>query len=254
MSNGRLAAALCIAVLAAPAGLFGITFWFEGEGAAIFTAYNDVQIPADTGTRFSLNSDLSADTVWFYRLRVGADLGRHSVSLLYAPLAVTSHGSFDEDVDFHGRSFLAGTQVDGRFGITSYRATYAYTFYDSPSLSLAGGFTGEIRDSSISLDGGGESERGALLFVPLLHLRLAWRFLPYLGLLIEGDGLASSEGRTEDFFGGLAWTAAPGLKLHAGYRILEGGSGGASAYNYSAFHYATVGLRVLIQPHDSVRR
>ncbi len=248
MNTRRLAAALCLAILAVPAGLQAlpaISFWLDGESGAVFTGYNDVQIPDDAGTRFSLSDDLSADPAWFYRLRAGADLGRHSVSLLFAPLVVRSEGTLDGAVDFDGASLSAGTPLEARFRFNSYRLTYAYTFYDSPSLSLAVGLTGKIRDASISLEGGGqEAERANLGVVPLVHLRALWRFLPAWGLLIEGDGLAAPQGRAEDFFGGLTWEAAPGLTVRAGYRILEGGSdGGGSVYTFSAFHYVTAGVR-----------
>ena len=241
----RLAAAFCVAMLAAPAGLPALTIWIDGESGAVFTGYNDVQIPDDTGTRFSLSQDLSANPAWFYRLQAGADFGRHSVSLLFAPLVVSSEGRLDEAVDFAGSSFPAGTELTGRFRFNSYRLTYAYTFYESSTLSLAAGLTGKIRDASISLEGGGEeAKRSNLGFVPLVHLKGHWRFRPAWGLLVEGDGLAAPQGRAEDFFAGLTWAAAPGLTARAGYRILEGGSaGGGSVYTFSLFHYVTAGLR-----------
>lgn len=245
MSIKRLAAALCVAILAAPAGLGAITFWIDAESGAVFSGYNDVQIPDDTGTRLSLTDDLSADPVWFYRLQAGADLGRHSVSLLFAPLEVSSDGKLGEAVVFDDRTFPAGTPLEGGFRFNSYRLTYAYTLYESRDLSLALGLTAKIRDAWISLEGGGqEARRSNLGFVPLVHLRLHWKFLPAFGLLVEGDGLAAPQGRAEDFFGGLTWNAAPGLTVRAGYRILEGGSdGGGSVYTFSLFHYVSAGVR-----------
>jgi len=38
-------------------------FWLDLETGAAFTGYNDVQIPADTGTAFSLAEDLDPRTV-----------------------------------------------------------------------------------------------------------------------------------------------------------------------------------------------
>ena len=245
MSARGLAAALCVGLMFVPAGLPAISFWADAESGVALTGYNDVQIPDDTGTRFSLSDDLSADPAWFYRLQVGADLGRHSVFVLFAPLTVTSKGSLGTAVDFDGESFAAGTPLEGSFRFNSYRLTYAYTLVDRPSLTFALGLTGKIRDAAISLEGGGtEAERTDLGFVPLIHLRLHWRFLPEWGLLVEGDGLAAPQGRAEDFLAAVTWSALPRMTVRAGYRILEGGSdGGGSVYTFSLFHYFTAGVR-----------
>lgn len=40
----------------------GIPFFIDTETGAVFTGYNDVAIPGDNGTRFSLSDDLNADT------------------------------------------------------------------------------------------------------------------------------------------------------------------------------------------------
>jgi hypothetical protein len=71
-----------VLLLSAPAAQLAaapLSFWIDAESGGAFTGYNDVQIPADTGTRFSLADDLSPETVWYYRLQAGVDLGRHSV-------------------------------------------------------------------------------------------------------------------------------------------------------------------------------
>lgn len=245
MSIKRLAVALSVAILAVPAGLAALTFWIDAESGAVFSGYNDVQIPDDTGTRFSLTDDLSADPVWFFRLRVGADLGRHSLWVLFAPLTVRSDGALAADLVFDDRTFPAGTPLEAEFRFNSYRLTYAYTLYESRQLSVAAGLTAKLRDAWIAVEGGAQDARRSNLgFVPLVHLRLHWRFLPAFGLLVEGDGLAAPQGRAEDFFGGLTWTAAPGLTVRAGYRVLEGGSaGGGSVYTFSLFHYVTAGVR-----------
>ncbi len=245
MIKVRAALILAILMAAAPAGLLAWNLWADAETGVVFTGYNDVQIPDDTGTRFSLSDDLSAAPAWFYRLQVGADFGRHSVFVLFAPLTVTSDGSLGKAVDFSGETFPAGAPLDGSFRFNSYRLTWAYTLVERPALSLALGLTGKIRDAAISLEGGGkEAERTDLGFVPLVHLRLHWRFLPEWGLLVEGDGLAAPQGRAEDFLAAVTWSALPRMTVRAGYRILEGGSdGGGSVYTFSLFHYFTAGVR-----------
>jgi hypothetical protein len=135
-------AILLICVPAALMALPPVSFWLDAESGAAFTGYNNVQIPADTGTRFSLADDLEPDPVWFYRLQAGMDVGRHSAFVLYAPLLVESTGSSSEDIVFYGENFAAG-------------------------------LTGKICDAYIKLEdnaGGTSSKRTDLGFVPLFAL------------------------------------------------------------------------------------
>jgi len=222
-----------------------VDFWVDAESGIALTGYNDVQIPADTGTRFSLADDLSPAPTVFLRLQAGVDAERHSVLLLYAPLLVESSGKVGRDIDFYGETFPAGTELTGKFRFNSYRLTYAYTFLKRPALDIAAGLTGKIRDAYISLEGGGSSaKRTDLGFVPLIHLKVAWEFAAPFGLLLEGDGLAAPQGRAEDFLLALRYSPQPRLTLRLGYRVLEGGSdGGGSVYTFSMFHYVSAGAR-----------
>lgn len=222
----------------------GLEFWLDAESGAAFTGYNDVQIPSDTGTLFSLADDLEAAPVWYYRLRAGAELGRHGLSLLYAPLIVESTGTFDQVVDFYdGSSFVAGDEITGTYKFNSYRLTYSYTFLDSAAFRLAAGLTGKIRDAYIALDDGSqEAKRTDLGFVPLIHLSMRWNFAPVFSLLLEGDGLAAPQGRAEDFQLALLYRPDQRSEFRIGYRLLEGGSdGGGKVYTFSMFHYLSAG-------------
>lgn len=243
----RLSAlALLLAAACAPALLSAApAFWLDLESGAAFTGYNDVQIPADTGTRLSLADDLSPDPVWYYRLRAGADLGRHTLSLLYAPLRVVSSGTAESDIDFYGETFTAGTPLEGTYVFNSYRLTWSYVLVDGARFRFAAGISGKIRDAYIALKStGAEAKRTDLGFVPLIHLDARWRLGRDLAVELSGDGLAAPQGRAEDFMAALLWNAAPDLQLRLGYRILEGGSdGGGSVYTFSMFHYAVAGVR-----------
>jgi len=238
---------LFLLLLAAPAAHIAaapLSFWVDAESGAAITGYNDVQIPADTGTRFSLTDDLSPDTVWYYRLQAGVDIGRHSVFGLYAPLLVESTGSIDSEVDFYGETYPSGTDLTATYKFNSYRLTYAYTFLRNPDFELAAGLTGKIRDAYIALDDGStESKRTDLGFVPLVHLSARWMFAPKFSLLLKGDGLAAPQGRAEDFQLALIYSPQPDLDVRIGYRLLEGGSdGGGSVYTFSMFHYLGAGV------------
>jgi len=231
-----------------PLSLYGeVNFWFDFESGAAFTGYNNVQIPSDEGTRFSLADDLDPETPWFSRLQAGMDFSRHSVFLLYAPLTVVSEGPAPENIHFYGEDFLAGEELTATYKFNSYRLTYVYEFFSSPKWELAAGLTGKVRDAYIAVaDGDKEAKRTDLGFVPLIHLKVRYHLTPRFSLLLEGDGLAAPQGRAEDFLLAGVFSASPNLELRLGYRLLEGGSdGGGSVYTFGMFHYAGFGGRLI---------
>jgi hypothetical protein len=214
------------------------------EGGEVFNSYNDVRIPGDTGTRFSLTDDLNADPSGFFRARAGYDFGaRHSVSALVAPLRVHSSGTIDRQVNFMGTVFAPGSRLESRFRFDSYRLTYRYDFFVSDSLTAGAGLTGKIRDASISVtDGTQTAEKTNTGFVPLVNFRVSWFFAKPIGLLIEGDALAAPQGRAEDVLAALQYRLNDTVTFKVGYRMLEGGSDNDKVYTFSMFHYALAGV------------
>ena len=56
------------------------------EVGVAWAGYNDVQIPGDTGTRFSLTDDLQASAAPYFRVRLGASFaGRHTLFAFFTP-------------------------------------------------------------------------------------------------------------------------------------------------------------------------
>ena len=219
-------------------------FWLDFESGGAFTGYNDVEIPNGEATRFSLSSDLDPEPVWYYRVRLGADLERHSFSFLYAPLRVVSRGTAPGDIVFAGETFTAGSALEGVYVFNSYRLTYSYALVDTAALRFAAGLTGKIREASISLKTAGtESESNNLGVVPLIHLDLLWRFIPRWALQLAGDGLAVPQGRAEDFQAALIYSPRDDVDLKLGYRLLEGGSDASTVYTFALFHYISAGIR-----------
>lgn len=242
----RIKAGIILILLVLGGAVLGAepTFWADFESGAAFTGYNDVEIPNGDATRFSLSSDLDPDPVWYYRLRLGADFDRHSLSLLYAPLRVVSRGTAPEDISFAGETFTAGSALEGIYIFNSYRLTYSYAFIDNKTMRFAAGATAKIREASITLKTAGlESESTNLGGVPLIHLDLLWRFAPGWAFQVAGDGLAVPQGRAEDFQAALVFTPRDDVDLKLGYRLLEGGSDASSVYTFSLFHYITAGIR-----------
>ena len=61
-----------VLALAVPASAAAQDRWrVDVENGAAVTGYNDVRIPGNSGTRFSLTDDLSSDSEYFLRLRAG---------------------------------------------------------------------------------------------------------------------------------------------------------------------------------------
>jgi hypothetical protein len=214
------------------------------ETGAVATGYNNVRIPGDQGTLFSMKDDLVPETKIFYRIRVNYTIkSRHTLSLLYAPLEVKSHGNVANDIYFEGVTFPANTDLAGTYKFNSYRLTYRYEIVMKPKFEFGLGFTAKIRDASISLASSGlESEKTNVGFVPIINFRLLWKPSEKFGILLEGDALASPQGRAEDVLIAATYRISDRFGLKAGYRILEGGADNDTVYNFALFNYAAVGL------------
>lgn len=214
------------------------------ESGIVSTGYNDVRIPGDKGTLFSLKDDLAPDTELFYRVRLNYILGtRHNLSLLYAPLETTSKGSFTKEVNFEGQTFAAQTDVTGTYKFNSYRLTYRYDIVKNPGLEFGLGFTAKIRDAKIALSSQGKTaEKTNVGFVPIINFRLKWNINEHLGLLLDGDALAAPQGRAEDVLLAVTYKLSDSFSVRGGYRILEGGADNDEVYNFALLHYAALGI------------
>ncbi len=219
--------------------------FLDVETGWVFPGYCDVQIPGDTGTRFSLTDELSTSGSLFIRLRAGYRFSpRHSVLVLFAPLSLEGSGTVGRPVDFNGVTFPAGTPLESLYRFNSYRLTYRYGLKESDKLRIGIGLTAKIRDAAIRLKGGGlESEKTNVGLVPLLHFFLDWRLAPSWRFLLEGDAAAASQGRAEDVFIGFVYLAGEKWSLRAGYRILEGGADVQEVYNFALLNYAALGVK-----------
>jgi hypothetical protein len=221
---------------------------FDLETGAVGTGYNNVRIPGDEGTLFSLKDDLISKTEIFFRIRVNYTIKtRHTLSLLYAPLETASNGNLPYDIFFEGVTFPANTDLTGTYKFNSYRLTYRYEIVIKPKFEFGLGFTAKIRDAKISLASTGfESEKANVGFVPIINFRMLWKPYKKFGILLEGDALAAPQGRAEDVLIAATYKVSDWLGLKAGYRILEGGADNDEVYNFALFNYASVGLLIYL--------
>lgn len=213
------------------------------ETGCVFSGYNDVRIPGDRGTLFSLSEELEADPGVFYRIRVFYHFNeRHHLGALYAPLSINSTGQIDRDLLFEGETFPANTPLETTFKFNSYRLIYRYDFLRKDKIEMGIGFTGKIRDAKIAVQGNGlESEKTNVGFVPIIHFRLLWKFTKSYSFLLDGDALAAPQGRAEDVFAALIFKASEKIDLKAGYRIVEGGADNDKVYTFALINYASIG-------------
>ena len=191
------------------------------ETGPVLTGYNDIRIPSDLGTLFSLKDDLKAKTRIFHRLRASYTVqSRHTISLLYAPLEINSIYKFN-----------------------SYRLTYRYHLITRTKIALGVGFTAKIRDANIHLYSTKQTtERTSIGFVPIINFNLWWKINDSWGLILNGDALIAPQGRAEDIQLAVTYQYADHLSFRMGYRMLEGGTESNSAYGFVLFHYASVGF------------
>ncbi len=155
-------------------------FTLEWEAGAVWASRNDVQIPNETGTRFSLTELAGSGPEFANRVTLAWNITRrHRLRLLAAPLTITGTGEFEAPVSFAGRSFTPGVRTSAEYRFNSYRLTYSYRFHDGPTWSWAGGFTAKVRDAKVELRQPGQAARDVNVgFVPLLHLSASARIAP----------------------------------------------------------------------------
>jgi len=235
---------LLVLALAAPA----VARWYvDIEAGPVFSGYNDVRIPGNTGTLFSLTEDLHARTAFAYRARLSKTFGeRHWVSVLAAPLRVHSYGTLDRDVLFAGQLFPAHNDVNALYRFDSYRLTYRYGLVRARRFNLDLGLTAKIRDAEIRLSYQGAwpvwASKKNTGFVPIISFRADWSLSQRLGLVLDGDALGVPQGRAEDVTAALRIGFGDRVDARVGYRVLEGGSDVDEVYGFALFHYAVAGI------------
>jgi len=218
--------------------------FLDVESGVAFSGYNDVRIPGDQGTLFSLSEELDASPKIFLRVRAGYTFGtRHNLSLLYAPLEIKSEGSISRDLTFEGVVFPASTPLEGTYKFNSYRLTYRYDIVERPKFEFGLGFTAKIRDAKIALySAGDESVKTNVGFVPIINFHAEWKASDNLSFLLNGDALAAPQGRAEDVLVAIKYMVSEKIGIRAGYRILEGGADNDEVYNFALLNYAAAGL------------
>jgi hypothetical protein len=214
-------------------------FGVEVEGGAFWFSENDVQIPGDSGTRFSLLDLTSRGPNAYFRLSGSWDLNpRHGFAVTIAPLQAKGTGTLSQTVMFADQNFAPGVSTEGTYKFNTYRATYRYTFFDRKDWRLRIGATGLVRDAKIELKQGNTSaQKENIGFAPLLHLDAEYRLSRSTALIADFDGLAVPQGRAIDLALKINHDLTDRWSLGLGYRTLEGGSDNDTVYNFAWLHF-----------------
>jgi hypothetical protein len=215
------------------------------EGLSVWQQRNDVRIPPDTGTGFSLVDLVGSGPTPSLRVTATADVTeRQQVRLVYAPLRLTGRGTAATPIAFAGTTF-APAPAEAVYKFSSYRATWSYRVYQGPTWTWRIGFTGFVRDARVALT---QADRAAedtdVGFVPLGHVsadaRLAERWS--LGLVL--DGSAAPQGRAIDLAATLEYRPAPRWMVFGGYRTIEGGADVDTVYAFAWLNALVSGIGV----------
>lgn len=241
-------AALLLASAAAPPAARAAAWFADAETGIAWAGRNEVRIPDEGGTRFSLVDDLSASPAPYARFRLGVTLGeRHTILGLYAPLRLTSRGPLPRDVTFAGTTFPAGSDVLATYRFDSIRLGYRYGVVRTARWQVDAGAAAKVRDAGITVQGATRAARSNTGLVPLLSFRVACRVTPALAIVLDGDALGAPQGRAEDVGLAAQATLRDGVEARVTYRVLEGGSGGSGGvYNFALVHFAGAGLTVAL--------
>ena len=211
----------------------------------MFSSRNDVRIPGDGGTRFSLVDDLTTSPSAYGRARVGWDFGRHRVTLLAAPLRLSARGRVGRPIRFEDVVFPAAADLDARYQFDTYRVSYRYRIIDDPRFQWGLGVTGLLRDAEIRLESSeAVAAKTNVGFVPLVRLELRYVFDRLVAFVVDAEGLASPQGRAFDVLGAVEFTGWGQVTPYVGYRFLEGGSDTDEVYNFAWLHFLAAGVRV----------
>jgi hypothetical protein len=219
-------------------------FRLEVEAGPVWQTRNDVQIPSDTGTRFSLIDIQGKGPFAYPRVYLDWQIrGRHGLRLLYAPLSIKGTGSLSVPVRFEDSEFLPGAPVEAGYQFNSYRLTYRYRFHKGPKWQWSIGATAKVRDARIDLrQGGVYAVNDNVGVVPLAHLDAECRLAERWHFVFDLDGLAAPQGRAFDAAVKLRYDLTENWSLAAGYRTLEGGADTDTVYTFAWLHYAAFSI------------
>jgi hypothetical protein len=216
----------------------------EVEAGPLWLTRNDVRIPPETGTGFSLLVLTGRGPDAFVRMTATFRVAdRHSLRLLVAPVQTNGRGTFDVLVSFVDQVFPAGVPTEGTFKFNTYRLTYGYTLRDDAAWRVQVGGAILTRDAKIELRQGSKVARDTDLgLVPLAYFAAERSLGERASLVFDLEGLGSPQGRALDGVLKLRVDLTDRWTGGVGYRTLEGGADVSSVYTFSWLHYGVLSV------------
>jgi hypothetical protein len=222
-------------------GRIGVTI----EGLNVWQQRNDVRIPPDTGTEFSLVDLVGSSPTPSVRVMAMADVTeRQQVHFIFAPLQVSGRGTTAIPITFAGTTF-APAPTEAVYKFSSYRGTWSYRVYQGPTWTWRVGFTGFVRDARVALTQGDRTaEDTDVGFVPLGHVSANAQLSARWSAGLVLDGSAAPQGRAIDFAATLEYRPTPRWRVFGGYRTIEGGADVDTVYAFAWLNAVVSGLGV----------
>ena len=204
----------------------------------------------DQGTAFDYVNQGGQEILFFYQ-RLSIDLimaKRHTFTLLYQPLTFETKtripADFTSGVTVDNTTFAPGTGLNLKYGFDFYRFSYLFSIIQSDRFMLGAGISLQLRNASIvfeSTDGSSITVNQNLGLVPIIKLKMEYRFLSGAFLGLEADGFYASSsifnGATFPFQGWIYDAALraglevnPATDMFLSVRLLGGGATGTSEY------------------------
>lgn len=242
----RILALAAVAVFPALASAHAPASSLDLDLLAVRQDRNQAQIPNNaTGTRVDL-ADVLGDGPWTSVRLTWATPGfgeGQQWRVMLAPLEIEEAGMLRAPVTFNGATFAPGA-VRAGYRFNSWRLSYRWPVLRTAHWQWHAGLTAKVRDAGISLSQAGVAVRKANVgLVPLAHVAGEasygdWR------VSVDGDGLASPQGRAFDIGVRAGYAFTPTTEAFVGLRTLEGGADNDEVYNFAWFNQVSLGVRV----------
>jgi hypothetical protein len=217
---------------------------YDIETGLMMTGKNDVRVPGNSGTNFSLTEDFDAKAALHFRFKLVQPLAeKHRLIFTYAPLKVTSTGTTKDDIHFGGSHFIPNLNLTGEYRLDSYRQSYMLDLVKLAKTSVSVGASVEIRDEAVKLSGSDYYGKRADTNVVFLA-NAGWKsqLSSKTSLLIEGDFLIDKDNSCNDIYLGMYNKFLKDSGFKYGYRIIQRKTYTESIHNNAVFHFLTVGV------------
>jgi hypothetical protein len=199
-------------------------YWFPG-----FKADMKSDGAGLSGTDVNLKDNLDVGTEAFPSVEVFGGLGRHHLGLTYTPIAYSGSTRLAIPINFDGKTFAAGTNVDTDLKLRMLDLEYRFTALNMENIMA--GFSLDAIGQIKYIDGeakiaapvlGKEAKQSIQLPIPMVgvgaHIGL---LLNILEARAKITGISYSGNYLYEALADLSWTPFPLLDIHAGYKIIR---------------------------------